>query len=125
MWGLSDDEVISDPRRIWDLLDESEYKILESAFYKAVNKHEKLDHMYSFTNKEGESKYLHVIAIPKKFEDGTIEWDSITTDVTALKVVENESREQQLMLQDIISNIDGVVQRYKIYPDGKGELVFF
>ena len=124
MWGLSNDEVITDPSRIWDLLDKTEYKILESAFYTAVNKNEKLDQVYSFTDKEGQSKYLHVIAIPKKFEDGTIEWDSITTDVTALKVVENETREQQLMLQNIISNIDGVVQRFKIYPDGKDELVF-
>jgi PAS domain S-box-containing protein len=65
-----------------------------------------------------------VIAIPKKFEDGTIEWDSITTDVTAFKDVENESREQQLMLQNIISNIDGAVQRNKLHPNGRDELVF-
>lgn len=54
MWGLRDEDVISDPKRIWDLLDQLEYKILESAFYKAVDQHEKLDHMYSFTDKKGE-----------------------------------------------------------------------
>jgi PAS domain S-box-containing protein len=124
MWGLNKEEVTSNPRRVWNLLDESQYNLLETKFRNAICENKKLDHVYSFTDNDGNEKHLHVIAIPKRFEDGTIEWDSITTDVTALKTIENESNEQQLMLQNIISNIDGVVQRYKIKPDGKGELVF-
>lgn len=124
MWGLSKKDVIANPHRIWNLLDQSEYELLESEFYKAVEENKKLDHVYSFTDKKGRLKFLHVIAIPKKFENGTIEWDSITTDVTAIKAVETESREQQVMLQNIISNLDGVVQRHKVYPDGKEELIY-
>ncbi|MCZ4407633.1 PAS domain-containing protein [Cryomorphaceae bacterium 1068] len=124
MWGLKAEEVISNPRSVWNLLDESQYNLLASEFRSAICENKKLDHVYSFTDSEGNEKHLHVIAIPKRFEDGTIEWDSITTDVTALKNIEDESNDQQLMLQNIISNIDGFVQRHKIYPDGKSELAF-
>lgn len=124
IWGLTSEEVLAHPEKIWLQLEEAELKSLEAAFYQAVKRGEKLDHVYSLKNKEGQIKYLHVIGIPKKFEDGTIEWDSITTDVTSLKLARDKSNDQQLLLENIIYNIDGSVQRYKVDAKGKSEILF-
>ncbi|MGB6036151.1 MAG: PAS domain-containing protein [Cryomorphaceae bacterium] len=124
IWGITAEEVIADPEKIWLSLEEVELKKLETAFYEAVKNEVKLDHIYSIRDEEGKKKFLHVVALPKKMRDGTIEWDSITTDVTSIKNAQEKSQEQQLLLENIIYNIDGAVQRYKIDENGKGELLF-
>jgi len=83
-----------------------------------------IDHTYARTAKDGSTKWLRVKAIPSRLKNGVIEWDSITTDVTHIKKIEEKSEEQKLLLGNIISNIDGAVQRYKIKEDGTEELVF-
>jgi PAS domain S-box-containing protein len=124
IWGLSVEEVIANPEKIWLSLDKAELANLETAFYKAVKNEEKLDHIYSIQDAEGNKKFLHVVAILKKMPDGVIEWDSITTDVTSIKEDQEKSHEQQLLLENIIYNTDGSVQRYKIDENGKGQLLF-
>ena len=124
IWGLSAEEITSNPEKIWLSLDKTELEKLETAFYDAIENGEKLDHIYYIKDEDGKKKFLHVVAIPKKMEAGFIEWDSITTDVTSLKNAQEKSLEQQLLFENIIYNIDGAVQRYKIDKNGKGELLF-
>ncbi len=124
LWDLKPEEVMADPSSIWTQLKKSEIDKLGAAFYNAVEKNEVLDHTYSREKKNGEIQWLHVVALPKKLEDGTIEWDSITMDVTALKNAERAAKEQQELLNGIFENINGVIQRYVVYPDGTDRTIF-
>jgi PAS domain S-box-containing protein len=112
------------PESIMAKLEPSELKKISEAFQKSARENCKVDLIYYFKGKDGERKWLRVVAIPNKLENGAIEWDSITTDVTALKKRERAAREQKEMLHNIIDNLDGVVSRHRIHPDGRDELVF-
>ena len=124
LWGITAEDALAHPEKIWLSLEETEVKSLAAAFSEAATTEEKLDHIYSIKKQDGKRKHLHLVAIPKKMKDGSIEWDSITTDVTSIKEAKDKSREQQLLLENIIYNIEGSVQRYRVDANGKGELLF-
>jgi len=124
LWGIPRDEVRRDPSNIWRRLDPDIREGLQKAFYGALEKGEKLDYIYKIDTKEVGEKWLHVIAIASKLPDGSIVWDSITSDISELKRAEKSAEEQRKFLDNIIKNIDGVVQRYRIKPDGSDETLF-
>lgn len=113
-----------DPTSFLSQLCPEELEKLRTAFNKSALDNTKVDHVYAVGNPESEQLWYRVVAVPTRFENGMVEWDSITTDVTALRIAEQASLDQEKILENIINSIDGVVQRYKVYPDGRDELVY-
>lgn len=124
LWGVSKEMAEKDPSAIWKRLEPEELEKLQKAFYRALESNEKLDHVYRINTPETGEKWLHVIALPSRLADGSVEWDSITSDITQLKMAEKSATEQSAFLNNIIKNIDGAVQRNRINPDGSEEVLF-
>lgn len=123
IWGIDRDRVRENPSAIWDSLLKPEKEALEKAFYEALEKGEKLDYVYT-SPQNGEKKWLHVVALPKRRPDGIIEWDSITTDITAQKKAEERESEYRSVLRNIIDNVEGVILRFQLNAKGEPENIF-
>ncbi|MEM9052617.1 MAG: PAS domain-containing protein, partial [Bacteroidota bacterium] len=124
MWDLNPDQVRANPAGMAMELSAEEREKLTSVFIESAKNSTEVDHTYSRVSRDGSKKWLRVKAIPNRLEHGVLEWDSITTDVTDIKEIEEKAEEQKLLLENIISNVDGVVQRYRIKEDGSEELIF-
>ena len=124
LWDLNPEQVKSNPEDMILQLSQQERERLIKAFVQCAKQNKEVDHTYERIGKNGNRKYLRVTAIPHRLNHGVVEWDSITTDVTEIKKIEEQSEEQKLLLEKIISNVDGVVQRYKIDTNGDEKLIF-
>jgi len=124
LWETEVFQAVSSSESTAIKLKDSEKERLKNAFLRSARDNAKLDLVYSVSKKNGEQSWLRIVAIPTKLDGGKTEWYSITTDVTTLKKLERAAREQKEMFHNIIDNLDGVVSRHRILPDGKDELVF-
>ncbi|MDZ7680483.1 MAG: PAS domain S-box protein [Fodinibius sp.] len=77
-----------------------------------------------FTDK-GNEKFVHLEGIPIKNENGEVtQLHGIAQDITERKEAQQELQEKEAQLRNIANNIDGMVHRYRLYPDGSDDFIF-
>jgi PAS domain S-box-containing protein len=70
-------------------------------------------------------KYLHVEGLPIKDGDGKVEsLHGIVLDITERKIAEYELESSEQKLQDILNNVEGMFQKYRLDPSGEDELLY-
>lgn len=84
---------------------------------------------YNFDSKivtdKGNEKYIHIEGIPHQDDNGEVtELHGIVQDITKRTKAEIERTETQQKLTNITHNINGLILRYKLYPDGSDDVLF-
>lgn len=75
--------------------------------------------------KDGQSYWLKIDITPITGEDGEVlQYFSIQEDITQRKKAERALEEKEAQLRNIANNIDGMVHRYRRYPDGSYEFIY-
>ncbi|NGP75602.1 PAS domain S-box protein [Balneolaceae bacterium YR4-1] len=74
---------------------------------------------------KGNTKFLHVEGLPITDNNGNVtDLHGVVSDITERKIAENELKASENKLKEILRNVDGMFQEYKIYPDGSDELIY-
>jgi PAS domain S-box-containing protein len=65
----------------------------------------------------GEIRWSHVHSVPRLLDDGTIIWDGIELDITALKHAEEALRDSQIKLNHILDSAIAAIASIRVYED--------
>ncbi|MDX1638598.1 MAG: PAS domain S-box protein [Balneolaceae bacterium] len=80
---------------------------------------------YRLLTKDGVPKYIRAIGIPKTDEKGNVvKLHGVVQDITGRKRAEIDLMKREQQLKNITNNIDGMVHRYRLKPDGTDEIVY-
>lgn len=75
--------------------------------------------------KDGQQYWAKMDVTPITDKNGeVIQFFSIQEDITQRKQTQQELREKEAQLRNIANNIDGLVHRYRLYPDGSDEFIY-
>lgn len=99
--------------------------ILSAKVKRAINENVPYRYDTWMETKNGNKKYVHVEGIPKTNANGKVKRiHGIVQDITERRKAQQELKEKEAQLRNIANNIDGMVHRYRLYPDGSDEFVF-
>ena len=65
----------------------------------------------------GEIRWSHFHSVPRLLDDGTIIWDGIELDITALKHAEEALRDSQIKLNNILDSAIAAIASIRVYRD--------
>ncbi|MGL4377486.1 MAG: PAS domain-containing protein, partial [Microcoleaceae cyanobacterium] len=69
----------------------------------------------------GEIRWSHFHSVPRLLDDGTIIWDGIELDITALKQAEQALRDSQIKLNHILDSAIAAIASIRVYRDAACE----
>jgi PAS domain S-box-containing protein len=93
--GVTPEEVIADPRRLYGLIHEDDFPRVRAAEEAAVrNPGTPFDCRFRSRGRGGEIRWLHCRSASRPLPDGGSVWDGIATDITDRMRAEDELREQ-------------------------------
>lgn len=91
----------------------------------AIRSANKYDAEFRINTDSGSHKIVRVVGIPTSDHTGKVtEIRGIVQDITATKMAEKELKEQTLTLKSISDNIEGMLLRYALYPDGTDDMLY-
>jgi PAS domain S-box-containing protein len=123
-FGIPKEEILDNDALIWEKVPESDHKELLSNIDASRKSMEPWNYTYRYLKPNGDLKFFQGQGTPSKQEDGTILWNTVTIDVTKNKLAEEELLKTSKQLDDIINGVEGVFQRYAIYPDGTDSVLY-
>lgn len=119
------ERIIENPELIWNAISGEDRDKIQESFQKSTRNMSGYDVTFAYKSPNGRRKNLHTRATLTPAEDDGILIDSITMDITPLKKVEAELNQGKKLLNSIMDNVDGAVQRYRLNPDGTFDMLYF
>jgi len=100
-------------------------KELISLIERAIKYSEKYSKDFEIITEKGNSKFVKTMGIPVVDDTGhVIAVKGIVQDITERKKAEMTLKQQQEQLSSITNNINGLIQRYLLKPDGTDKITF-
>lgn len=96
--GLAPEAIMKDSDRLYSLILSEDRTRLALAEEDAVRTLKPLDIEVRKRNTAGEARWVHIRSFPQKFNDDSILWDGVETDITKYKVA--EARVKQLLVEN-------------------------
>ena len=124
VFGIPSEEIQANPDLVWEGILPADLPKLNDAFVHALKNDMDFELVFRFRTPSGLIKHLHTRGTLQHTEAGVMV-DSITMDATPLKKAEEEIAEHESLLQNILDNVDGVIQRYRKNSDGSYEMLYF
>ncbi|PAU95094.1 hypothetical protein CK503_02525 [Aliifodinibius salipaludis] len=121
-WNTKAEQILDTPEKdivgevLWDVFEEATELDFYDQYHKAVDQQVTV-HFEAFYPPQ--QMWLDVSAYPS--EGGLSVYFK---DVTQRKKTQQELQEKEAQLRNIANNIDGLVHRYRLYPDGSDEFVY-
>ncbi len=121
-WNTRAEKILGMPREdiigkvLWDVYEEIVELDFYNQYHKAVEEQVTV-HFEAFYPPQ--QMWLDVSAYPS--EEGLSVYFK---DITPRKQTQQELQEKEAQLRNIANNIDGIIHRYRLYPDGSDEFVF-
>ena len=91
LFGVSAEEIISDPRALFDTHDEGYREDFRERLLEASRNLTMWDVEATIVSRTGEKKYTHAIAKPARQRDGTVVWNGVILDSTRIKQAEMQA----------------------------------
>jgi PAS domain S-box-containing protein len=91
--GLSAEEALRDPGRLWRMFPPEELRRLRRAAAASARYRTPLDVELRRRAPSGEARWFHLRAAPRRAADGSVVWDGVELDVTERRRAEEERRE--------------------------------
>lgn len=83
--------------------------VYDTAALKAVRQQTPLDVTVRVAHRNGGWRWLHIVSAPRVQADGSLVWDGLATDVTAVRIAETQHRENEAMLAAVIGSASDAV----------------
>ena len=118
IWGISQKEVLGDVNLVFEILLEEDLPMVQESIMRSAETMEDWDCTYRIMTPQKELKYLRGMGVPRKGSAGEIIWDSIILDITPEIIQEKAVAEQKEMLNQLTSQVPGMVFIYQLFPNG-------
>jgi len=112
--GLSPQEVLKDSTAFHDLIAPEDRPALAAAQDVSAREMRVLDIELRQRRSDGEVRWMHLSATPRRLPDGRTVWDGIQTDITGWKLAEARLREYEKVVEGVQEQI-AVIDRERRY----------
>lgn len=107
------------------IVGEADRKLFRRALEEAVQEGREYDLEVTIQTSSGRIKQLRAVGIPhQQLEDGTWALRGYLQDITQMKLLEQDLRENESRLKGFLNNLPGVAFQYKLMPDGSDAIVY-
>ena len=112
------------PYAIRDLIPAEELDVLLQKIYLAEDSMLPQTYQHTIKTQSGKNKWIEFTTFPKVDDDNSIVWYGFHQDITERKKLEEESKKNQNLLENITTNLDAVVSQFKIDKTGKQSWIY-
>jgi len=105
LYGISKEEILRNSGAIWDKIHEGDVAGLKKSIEHSAASLTNWTYTTRHFTKDGTLKYLQGYGSPSKQEDGTVIWNTITTDVTDQAIAEQNQNQLQELLNTTLNEV--------------------
>lgn len=124
IFGVSIEEAMQDTTSVWGVIHEDDIEAMNASIAASTLELKEWTNVFRIITRSGEVKHIQGSGVPNKLDDGTIEWDSICMDITEQIEQQEILKTKQNQLKSVTNNIQGVVLKYQILPDGSDRVTY-
>ena len=109
--GVRAQDVMRDPAVLYRQIVEEDREAfwkLEQASFLAMTS---LEAVFRVRRADGQIRWMHLSASPRRLDDGRVMWDGVHTDITAHHLAEEATRVQEAQLANLLRQMPGGVAR--------------
>jgi PAS domain S-box-containing protein len=124
IYEVNRDEVINDVSLMWNQIHVDDIPEMQSSIEESAKNLTRWENVHRIITPSGKTKYLSSVGTPRKNNDGTIVWDTISMDITSQIESDTAVRESQEMLDQLTNQVPGLVYIYQLHPDGSDRFLY-
>jgi len=117
-YGLTREQVIADPSRVYGLVVDEDLTKLRTVADESLRTLTAMEVECRQRTARGEERWVQIRARPRRLPDGSTLWDAVSLDITERKRAEEGLREREALLRNLGDNLPGVVYQVVRRPDG-------
>ena len=117
-YGLTREQVIADPSRVYGLVVDEDLKKLRATADESLRTLTSMEVECRQRTARGEERWVQIRARPRRLPDGSTLWDAVALDITERKRAEEALRERETQLRNLGDNLPGVVYQVVRRSDG-------
>ncbi len=114
IFGKTDHEVIANDRLFWTTVVTEDLPKLYSSLVNCSHKLQKWNYEWRIKLGEEEIKWLSGVGSPQQLPNGDVLWDIIILDITAQKLAEQDVKEREQMLQQLVESVSVFIYVYDL-----------
>ncbi|WP_422845749.1 EAL domain-containing protein [Acidovorax sp. M2(2025)] len=109
--GVSAQEVLRDPAVLFRQVVADDREALKAAAEASFTAMESMETLFRVRRPDGQLRWMHLSASPRRLEDGRVMWDGVHTDITAHHQAEEAVHAHQALLANLLRQVPGGVAR--------------
>ncbi|MBO6793945.1 MAG: PAS domain-containing protein [Balneolaceae bacterium] len=122
--GIKIEDAINDITLLWSLIHPDDVTNFNNSIAESAQKLIPWEIQFRSKVKDGSYRYFQGYGKPTKLDSGTILWSSISFDVHDQVIAREELKAQKEQLESITDQINGVVLKYQVSPDGTDRITY-
>jgi len=109
--GVSVEDVVRNPSVLYgQILEEDRARLLRAQENSFVNM-AAVEEVFRMRRPDGQLRWMHLSASPRRLDDGRVMWDGVQTDITAHHLAEEASHAHEALMANMLRQVPGGVAR--------------
>ena len=113
-FGMRREEALANPTALYGLILPEDLPRIRAAGDESIRTGKPFIIDYRLRAPDGEYRWMHVRANPRRLEDGSTLWDAVALDITGRKRAEEALRERERQLQTLTDRLRRSEERYRL-----------
>lgn len=118
IYGISRMEAMDNPGLIWARILKEDLAEMVASVRKSAGNLEPWNHIFRARDKQGNIVHLNGMGTPERLGDGSVQWDTLTLNITEQVEKDRFIRKKQEELNRLTNQVPGIVYVYRLHPDG-------
>jgi PAS domain S-box-containing protein len=114
LYEVSPEEAIQDASNIWSKIQPEDLPIVASSVQESAQQLTPWRCEFRAVMQDGSTKWLYGRASPKKLEDGSVLWHTLTLDITSEKIAQQRLKESEERIQLVLKGANDAYWDYDI-----------
>jgi len=123
-WGAEPNKFMQSSKHFWDMVHKEDRKMVSDAFLESAKNQTEVRLEFRRYGKKKSIRWKSLIAQPNAQPNGATQWDCVFLDITNQKEIKESLKDQEILFKKLLENFHGVVLKYRLYSDGKDEMLY-